>query len=239
VQVDLNGQGALTIGFVEAVLIGKAKPYTRPGSRSAIEKLAQLGNVIVTEDGFVGDEQADRRVHGGPDKAVHCYPQQHYAVWQQHLGDHPLLGAPGAFGENLSVVGPDENTVCIGDRWRIGSAQFEVSQGRQPCWKLNDRFQRPEMSRMVQDTLLSGWYLRVVEPGCCAAGDTILRTACPHPQWPLARVQAMIRDRITDRSELEAVLKLPLPASWEKLFRKRLQSGQIESWVARLFGGTD
>ena len=109
---------APVIGQVRAVLTGRAVPYTRPGTFSAIDKQSVSGPVAVGAESLAGDEQGDRRVHGGPDKAVHVYPWAHYAIWRSELGDRPLLAAPGAFGENLSVDGLDEQSVCLATNGR-------------------------------------------------------------------------------------------------------------------------
>ncbi len=223
------------IGRVRAVFTGRAVPYTRPGSFSAIDKQPMAGAVEVHAEGLTGDEQGDRRVHGGPDKAVHVYPWAHYAVWQAELGELPLLQAPPAFGENLSVDGLDESNVCLGDEWRIGNASFSISQGRQPCWKLNDRFGVPDMARRVQDSGRSGWYLRVHVPGILSAGDEVRLLARPHPGWPLKRIAALIRERVCAPKALREVLALPLTPSWRRLFEQRLAAG-AEDWSRRLDG---
>jgi MOSC domain-containing protein YiiM len=137
---------ALTI---DGVLAGKAVEFTRPGSRSAIAKSPLEGMQRVTLLGILGDEQGDLRVHGGPDKAIHHYPADHYARWRNDIGAHPLLDAPGAFGENISTHGMAEDAICLGDRFRLGTALVEVSQSRQPCWKLSDRFAVSDMARRV------------------------------------------------------------------------------------------
>ncbi|RYX89321.1 MAG: MOSC domain-containing protein [Comamonadaceae bacterium] len=226
------------IGRVRAVLAGQARPYTRPGSRSAIDKQPLHGAVAVGPLGVAGDAQGDLRVHGGPDKAVHCYAWAHYAQWRVQLPATcaPLLEQPGAFGENLSLDGLDEHGSCIGDRWQIGSAQFEVSQGRQPCWKLNDRFGVPDMALRVQDGGRAGWYLRLSQPGEMQAGDAVLLLARPHPHWTVARLLQLIADRDCDPRVLNAVLELPLPSSWQRLFSRRRERGQSEDWAARLIG---
>ena len=157
---------------VEAVLTGRAVDYTRPGSRSAIAKRPRQGPVLAGPEGLDGDEQGDRRVHGGPDKAIHHYPHDHYAAWRAELGPHPLLEAPGAFGENISTRGVTEADLCLGDRLRLGAAVVEVSQGRQPCWKLSDRFGIADLARRVQDSGRTGWYYRVLEEGVAAPGDS-------------------------------------------------------------------
>lgn len=217
---------------VLAVLRGSVRPLGR--TLSGIGKTPVSGSQRVMSLGLVGDSQADLRVHGGVDKAVHCYPWAHYSAWQQHLPGHALLQAPGAFGENLSVKGIDEHDVCIADHWRIGSVVFEVSQGRQPCFKLNLRFGVSDMAAQVQESLRAGWYLRVLEPGELRAGEEIEVLERPYSEWTIARVLTIIRDRDVDPAVLNPLLGLPLPASWRRLFERRLQSSQIEDWSRRM-----
>ena len=126
--------------------------------------------------------------------------------------------------------------MCIADQWRIGSAVFEVSQGRQPCWKLNDRFQVPGMALRVQRSLRAGWYLRVLQPGTVQAGDTVWLLARPQPAWPIARLLEVIDRRDCTPATLREILALPLPPSWQRLFQRRLDSGRSEAWDARLQG---
>ncbi|MBN3560998.1 MOSC domain-containing protein [Aliamphritea spongicola] len=223
-------------GKVEVVLTGKAAPYSRPGKSSAIHKIPVTGAVEVMELGLAGDEQADLRVHGGPHKAVHIYPREHYSDWQEALGYRAVLEEAGAFGENLSSRGLTEETVCMGDQYRIGSVLFEVSQGRQPCWKLNDRFDCKTMAKQVQDTRRTGWYFRVLEPGTLQAGDDIVLVSRPWPQWSLARFMGLIYDGVLDAPQLREALQLPLVESWEKLLKKRLEKAEVEDWSPRIDG---
>lgn len=138
--------------MLNAVLTGKAVPFGRPDTLSAIGKHPVDAAIAIGPAGLEGDEQADRRNHGGPDKAIHHYPFDHYAAWRGDLPAHcPLLESVGAFGENLSTLGLTEETVCIGDIFRIGTATVQVSQGRQPCWKLNHRFGVKDMARRCTD----------------------------------------------------------------------------------------
>ncbi len=155
---------------LDALLTGRARPFTRPGSRSGIAKSPRDGALRVTPVGLEGDEQGDLRVHGGVEKAIHHYPREHYAAWIAELGEHPLLMQAGAFGENFSTSGWSEADVCLGDRVRAGTALLEVSQGRMPCWKLNDRFEVAGMSLRVQESGRTGWYYRVLEEGVVAGG---------------------------------------------------------------------
>lgn len=219
---------------VRLVLEGGVAPLGN--TTSGIDKHPVAGARRVQRLGLVGDAQADLRAHGGPDKAVHCYAWAHYAWWREALAPSPLLDAPGAFGENLSLDGIDEHDVFIGDRWRIGSAVFEVSQGRQPCYKLNLRFGVPDMAARVQRSLRAGWYLRVIEPGFVAAGDRLELLERPWPTYSVAALLALIRDREVSAERLAPVLRLPLTPSWRRLFETRLASGCAEDWSARLDG---
>lgn len=221
---------------VDAVLAGKAVEFTRPGSRSAIAKSVVPGPQRVTVLGIAGDEQGDHRVHGGPDKAIHHYPMDHYAPWRADIGAHSLLDAPGAFGENLSTQGMTEEAVCLGDRFWLGSALVEVSQSRQPCWKLSDRFAVADMARRVQDTGRTGWYYRVLEEGRVRAGDALALVERPHPDWPLARVIELLYRRAPEPGALHGILALPLVPSWRTLFERRLAQGRTENWQKRLIG---
>ena len=218
------------------VLTGTVAPLGAAGKPSAIAKQPVAGPVAIGPLGLQGDAQADLRVHGGPDKAVHLYAWAHYAAWRAELGDAPVLQAPGAFGENLAVAGLDEAGVCIGDHWRAGSAVLEVTQGRQPCWKLNDRFAVPDMALRVQNSLRAGWYLRVLQPGQVQAGDTVWLQARPHPEWPIARLLRAIAERDCTPETLREILTLPLPPSWHRLFTRRLESASVEDWSSRLVG---
>ena len=225
-----------TIGKIRGVYAGKAVPYTRPGTFSAIDRQPVDGPIAVGTEGLQGDEQGDRRVHGGPDKAVHVYAWSHYAAWREQFPDNTRFAAAPAFGENLSVEGVDEWNVCLRDQWRVGTALLEVSQGRQPCWKLNDRFGIPDMARRVQDSLRAGWYLRVLEPGELRAGDAIGLVRRPYPEWSVARVLGVIRDRECEPAVMQELLGLGLPTSWQRLFARRLEAGLVEDWSARLSG---
>jgi MOSC domain-containing protein YiiM len=187
-----------------AINCGKAVPF-RGHEPSAIAKVPVAGPVRVTRLGIVGDEQADRAVHGGPDKAIHHYPHEHYGWWRGVLGEQDLLQASGAFGENVTSEGSSEADVCIGDRWRLGTALVEISQGRQPCWKLDHRFGGASvMARMVKSRR-SGWYYRVIEEGEVAAGEPLELVDRPFADWSVARVFGLLiaGDHKRDHAGLE------------------------------------
>lgn len=176
---------------IDAVLTGKARTF-RGIEASAIAKSPVGGAQRVGFLGIDGDEQADLSVHGGPDKAIHHYPRDHYDWWAGELGGHELLGAPGAFGENISTAGLVEGEACIGDRYRLGTALVEISQGRQPCWKLGHRFGIATVPATVVRTRRSGWYYRVIEEGEVAAGATLDLIERPLPEWSVERVFGLL-----------------------------------------------
>lgn len=221
---------------LDALLTGHAVPFTRPGSRSAIAKTPRQGSLAVTTLGLASDEQGDLRVHGGVEKAIHHYPRDHYASWIAELGEHPLLSRPGAFGENFSTSGWTEANLCLGDRIRAGTALLEVSQGRMPCWKLNDRFDVAQMALRVQESGRTGWYYRVLEEGSVAAGATLELVERLHPDWSLQRLSAVLFDKRVDADVLRECLALPLPPNWRRTLTRRLEQGQVEDWSPRLQG---
>ncbi|WP_319381508.1 MOSC domain-containing protein [Thiomicrorhabdus sp.] len=223
------------IGHIEAVLTGTVKPLGKKHVLSGMDKHPVSGKVSVEELGLSGDEQADLRVHGGPDKAVHFYPRSHYAFWQSRITS-PLLNQVGAFGENLSLIGLDESDICLADIWQIGSATFQVSQGRQPCWKLAQRFEVPDMAAQVQKQMKTGGYLRVLRNGEIEAGDKIQLLDRPYPDWPLTRLMQLFYQDTLNENELRLADELPLPASWKKIIAKRLATQEVEDWTSRLFG---
>jgi len=144
---------------------------------TGIFKEPVVGRVAVRRLNLDGDRQADLSVHGGPDKAIYAYPSEHYPYWRERLPDTDVPWA--AFGENLTTTGLSEDTVHIGDRFRVGSAELVATQPRTPCYKLGLRFGRPDMVRLFHKSGRSGIYFAVLEEGDVAAGDaiTLLRRA--------------------------------------------------------------
>jgi MOSC domain-containing protein YiiM len=145
---------------------------------SAIGKSAVAGRVAVRGVNLAGDEQADRHVHGGPDKAIYAYASEDTAWWATVLGSE--LGA-GAFGENLTTIGVDVSGAVIGERWQIGSSELEVCQPRQPCYKLGIAFGDPGMLRRFAHAGRPGAYLRIVQEGELGAGDEVEIVRRPAP----------------------------------------------------------
>jgi MOSC domain-containing protein YiiM len=195
--------------------------------------------VNLTSLGFDGDMQGDSERHGGPEKAVHHYPFDHYDDWKAELGAHALLGEPGAFGENLSTVGVVEHSIAVGDIFALGSARIEVSQGRQPCWRLNERFQVKTMSRRVQTSGRTGWYYRVIDEGFVKPDDCLTLIDRRSPEWTLKRIWRAFYIDTLDADELRGIRDLgTLAEGWRHYAQRRLDSGKVEDWSRRLDGIT-
>jgi MOSC domain-containing protein YiiM len=144
---------------------------------TAIWKEPVTGPVALAGVNLDGDDQADRRVHGGPDKAVYAYATEDYDWWATTTGDL----APGTFGENLTTAGIDLGAGHVGDRWRVGSAVLEVSQPRQPCYKLAMRMGDEGFPDRFEAAGRPGAYLRIVQEGAITAGDLIVVEPAPQP----------------------------------------------------------
>ena len=183
---------------------------------SAIGKSPVDGRVRVEGVNVAGDEQADRRVHGGRDKAVYAYASEDTAFWEAELGRE--LG-PGAFGENLTTEGVDVSGAVIGERWRIGDVELEVAQPRLPCAKLGIRLGDPMMVRRFGEARRPGAYLRIVREGELGAGDPIEILSRPEHGVSVRDVSAAI---LLDDSLLEHAASAPeLPAELADWMRER------------------
>ncbi|WP_137151705.1 MOSC domain-containing protein [Devosia sp. FKR38] len=219
------------------LLTGSVRPLGAKGAPSGIDKQPVSGPVVLTHHGLTGDAQGDLRVHGGPDKALHHYPFDHYAQWAEALGALPLLSRSGAFGENLSTLGLTEADVAVGDVFALGSAIIEVSQGRQPCWKLNARFEVADMARRVQISGRTGWYYRVLQTGQIAPDDALYRIDRRAPEWSIGRIWQIFYLDPLNRDVLAELAELaPLAEGWRRHARRRLDTGTVEDWSRRLSG---
>ena len=195
-------------GSIVSVQAGRTAPLGRRKVPSAFVKRPIADRVMLKRLGLVGDQQADLRVHGGPDKAIYCYPIEHYVKW---LADRPsaeTLLVPGGFGENLTTRGLEEDRVCIGDVFQIGGVTAQITQPRQPCFKLGLRFDDPRMLRDMLRCGRSGWYLRLLEPGWVEAGASITRIGCRNPTWSVARLNHLFGSRATVE-EIAELSELP------------------------------
>ena len=197
--------------ILQSIQIGKPQNYGREDATETHDKLWTTGffktpvasEIFVGRTNLIGDGQADLKHHGGIDKAVLAYSADHYPHWRQQLSMPDL--PHGAFGENLTISGMSEQTVCIGDTFSIGPVVFEVSQPRQPCWKLARRWRRNELVPLVINNGRTGWYLRVMEEGVIAPGMPVQRLSCVNPDWPIARANTILHHQ---KKNLELTLEL-------------------------------
>ena len=189
--------------------------------RTSIFKRPVAGRVRVSTLNVKGDQQSDLTVHGGPDKAVYAYPSEHYPFWRTELPDMDFPW--GVFGENFTTAGLLEETVQIGDRFRVGSAEFVVTQPRMPCFKLGIRFNRSDMVKRFLQSGRTGFYFAVLKEGEVAAGDSIKLIEGDEHNIPVADVVNLYRGDAGNQDLLRRVSELAsLPNSWREYFRKRL-----------------
>jgi MOSC domain-containing protein YiiM len=194
------------------------KPWT-----TAFFKKPISHTTVARIDGLVGDGQADLAVHGGPDKAICVYSLDHYSYWQTVIGLDPL--PTGAFGENFTLQSLDELDVCVGDVWQVGeSLVVQISQPRQPCWKLARRWQRKTLAAEVQDNGKTGWYFRVLKEGPVKAGMQLALIKRLHSDWTVARANEVMHHDKHNASDARELAALPeLSESWKWQLRKRFE----------------
>ncbi len=189
--------------------------------RTSIFKTPVGGPVRVAKLNLEGDQQSDLSVHGGVEKAVYTYPSEHYQYWRKELPTVDLRW--GAFGENFTTAGLLEETVHIGDHFRIGSAEFVVTQPRMPCFKLGIRFGRPDIVKRFLHSGRAGFYFSVFREGEVTAGDSIELLKRDEQGVTVADVVNLYQRDATNQDLLRRASELPsLPKSWRDYFRKRL-----------------
>jgi MOSC domain-containing protein YiiM len=199
--------------------------------RSSIWKNSVAGRVRVERLNLEGDRQSDLSAHGGRDKAVYAYPSEHYDFWR---GELPGLDLPwGAFGENFTTEGLREEEVKIGDRLRVGTAEFVVTQPRMPCYKLGVRFGRDDMVKRFLSSGRTGFYLAVLKEGWVGSGDGLEFLARDDHNVTVADIVALYTHDAENQSLLRRAAELPaLAQGWRDYFQERL-------WKPDAEGGED
>src|SRR3989440_7688450 len=192
---------------------------------TGIYKQSVAGRVALRKLNLDGDRQADLSVHGGAYKAVYCYPFEHYAYWRKELsvGELPM----GMFGENFTTDDLLEDSVHLGDRFSVGSAEVVVTQPRLPCYKLGIRFQADDMVKRFLASGRTGFYLAVTREGEVGAGDeikVIARDPNAVPVSEITRLYIAKRYGEEDVTSVRRALRVAaLPESWKQYFRQRLE----------------
>ena len=204
---------------VESVQIGQVQDLG--DWITATYKYPVAGPVFVHALGLTGDASADRKNHGGVDKAVLAAAASQVPLWRQETGKPDW--AAGALGENLSLAGLDESTVCVGDTWQVGETlTLQISQPRQPCWKQAKRWEIKDLVVRILETGRTGWYFRVLAEGPVAPGDALGLLARPHPEWTVARANQVMHFDKTNGALAQAPAALPeLSASWKHELGRR------------------
>ncbi|MGS3177010.1 MOSC domain-containing protein [Aeromonas sanarellii] len=217
-------------------------PEQAPGLVSAIHKQPVDTPLWCGFLGLRGDEQSDRRHHGGPDRALHHYPADHYPwwkTWQTALGlPAPRTPwQPAAFGENLSGLGLGETQACIGDVYRLGEALIQISQPRSPCFKLNQRFGYGQLSQVMQLSGRCGWLLRVLEEGRVAPQAELVLVDRPYPELTVKRTADILFNQTRNEEDLQLLLENPaLSPNWRQHAAHWLEHGVVADWRRRLLG---
>ena len=195
--------------------------------RTAIYKAPAEGRLELRGVNLAGDDQADRRVHGGRDKAVYAYPHEHYAFWKGELPDYEFT--MGNFGENLTTQGLLEDQVNIGDEYRIGSAVLTVTQPRMPCAKLGLRFERDDMVKRFMNSRRPGIYFSVRSEGHMGAGDEIEKVhEDPHGVTVLDVLALAVFDKKNEEGLARALMVPALASGWRDDFEDRLRKLRME-----------
>lgn len=210
--------------------VGQPRPLIQGNKSvpSAIFKSPVLGPMQLGNTGLESDAQANLKNHGGVEKVVCVYPLEHYSYWAARL-ERKL--EPGAFGENFSTEKLLEPEVCIGDSYRVGNATVQVSQPRQPCFKLATRHGVRELALWAQETGFTGFYLRCLEAGEIRAGDDIMLLERPTRSVSIAEANRVMHRDKYDGLGIERLLSIPeLSVSWRRALEKRLRGG-VENTV--------
>lgn len=228
--------------FVHKIFTGKVKQLGNPAAENPIDKQWESGmfkeateeQVWLSKTGLDGDEVADKKNHGGPEKALFAYPIKHYTFWKKDL-KLPNIDM-GAMGENLAVLEMDEFSVCIGDTYQLGDAIIQVSQPRQPCWKPARRFRVMDFALRIQQSGRTGWYFRVLQEGDILSRIDLELIDRPYPEWSIAACNEVMH---VNKHDLRLARDLAacdlLAPNWKRTLTNRLR-GRPSRIEKRVYG---
>jgi MOSC domain-containing protein YiiM len=205
---------SLHFGKVRQIESGQSGEWWDKSWQTGFYKEEQSRSAWLGYEGFRSDEQADRKHHGGPEKAVCVYPAEHYLHWRETLAipDFPY----GAFGENLTLQGLLETEACVGDQYTLGEAEVQITQPRQPCWKLARRWQVKDLAAQVEANGFTGFYFRVIRHGYVRPGDTLALLQRPFPSWTIERCNQIMHRDTHDYQSARSLSECPaLSTSWK------------------------
>lgn len=214
---------SVNVGVPRVMGNADAKDWMRGQWTSAIFKNSVAGRLFLGRLNLIGDRQADLENHGGVDKAVNAYASEHYPFWKQDLAVAEMPW--GAFGENFTTSGLVEANVCIGDVYDVGAAQVQVSQPRQPCWKLARKWHVKDLALRVQDNGRTGWYFRVLSEGYVEAGAKLVLVERGSAEWTIAAANEVMFRRKDDAAAARALAECPgLSEDWRCGMLRRAES---------------
>ena len=222
-RVESNGPAAQPVGTLLSVNVGLPKDVSWQGRTvfTGVFKEPVSGSRRVRRLNVDGDGQGDLTGHGGEQRAVFVYQIDSYRYWERELGRHDFVY--GQFGENFTVEGLADDEVCIGDRYQIGSATFEVTQPRVTCYRVGIRMNDPQIPALLVSRHRPGFYLRVIEEGDVAAGDDIIKLSSGPEQMTVADVDGLLYLPGHGRQGLLRALRIPaLSPGWQDSFRALL-----------------
>lgn len=207
---------------IQSLNVGKPRDlqFGRKEVTTGINKKPVAEPVYLSLVNFEGDGQADLVNHGGRDKAVCAYPSEHYPHWEKELGK-PLDAS--AFGENLTLRGLTEDELCIGDSFQMGEAVVQVSQPREPCFKLSLIHGRKDMPLLIQNLGYTGFYFRVLKEGIVSPSDELVHISRPALAITVTEANRLMHHDKNDLDGMRTLLKVDeLSEGWRKTFQKRL-----------------
>ncbi len=210
-------------GTILSLQVGRAQVLAREGGewRSAIHKKPVETPLFLDLEGLTGDQQANRRFHGGPDKAVCCFCSEHYPALKQLVSGGDEFGF-GAFGENFTLAGMTEPSVCVGDTYRVGTAVMQVSQPRQPCINLVYKWGHSDLPGTMTSTNQTGFYLRVLQTGEVKAGDALELQSRIYPDLTISALNDAKYRKAGGVVMARRLAELPeLSGEWRQSFGKR------------------
>lgn len=220
-----------TIARLVSVRVGRPRTLVEAGDaggkhrswRTSFLRDPVEGPVAVGLRGLAGDEVADKKYHGSPDQAVLFYAAAHYPGWRKELDLDEMNS--GGFGENLTVEGATEADICLGDRLRVGTAIFEVTSPRFPCWKIDRRWGRKGITARVAETGRCGWYVRVLETGSLSNGDAVelLERPAPAATVALAARAGFGPTPFHEAAQVILACEAPMDPGLKKAIRARLK----------------
>ena len=206
-----------------SIFVGQEQALPVSGRPTAMYKQPVQAPVALGVNGFEGDDQADKRVHGGPDKAVHLYPTSHYAKLAAQFPDAASLMVLGSMGENIATPNLDEHDVHLGDVWQLGTALIQACQPRNPCWKIDERFGADGMALFIDQHLLTGWYWRVLQTGIVNPTDTLVLHEAASDAPTLHQAMTLWREHRPSLDELSVLSETPgIAKVWQDKIKQRV-----------------